>query len=196
VNLDKQLKDGSWEMDQDFDVLDGYAANYQKEWGKYKDQILPAMIEVLGLEFYQPVIDVPCAHWFKAQSTPLMMSFYYYPDQFVDVLTHELVHVLLTDNSLFSFKDPNCEVDLTLRWKKLFGEHEFTTLVHIPVHAVSKYIYLDVLKNPARFERDMKEVKDDAPYVAAWKYVNSNDYMQIIEQLKKDYQDLAKDLKT
>jgi hypothetical protein len=64
------------------------------------------------------------------------------------------------------------------------------------VHAVSKYIYLDVLKNPARFERDMKEVKDDAPYVAAWKYVNSNDYMQIIEQLKKDYQDLAKDLKT
>ena len=31
------------------------------------------------------------------------------------------------------------DFDLTGEWKKLFGDHEFKVLVHIPVHAVLKH---------------------------------------------------------
>lgn len=194
VHLDKQLNDGSWTMDSDEETLREYAANYQKEWDKYHKKIVTALVEATGLEFYQDVIDVPCAHYFRAQSSPLMMSFYYYPDQFVDVFIHELIHVLLTDNKTISLKDHNCTTELDKRWQKLFGRHDFTTLVHIPVHALSKYIYLDVLKEPYRLDRDMKDVKNNAPYVRAWKYVNDNNYRQVVKKIKQDYANLQKEL--
>jgi hypothetical protein len=192
VTLNRQLNDGSWKMDEDPELLHTFAKNYQTEWNKQSKKILTALTEATGLEFYMPVIDVPCAHWFKAQSTPLTMSFYYYPDQFVDVLTHELCHVLLTDNNIIQLKTKGDSLEA--RWEKLFGKHKFNTLVHIPVHALCKYIYVDVLKNPSRLERDMEDVKSDKSYIDSWNYINSHDYKKIIADLKNDYARLAESL--
>ena len=190
-HLDKQLGDGTWKMEEDFDTLTQYAANYQAAWNPVGATILGSITKVLGIQFYQQVIDVPCAHWFRNQSEPLMMNFYYQPDQFVDQLTHELCHVLLTDNHLFSTKTTNA-VNLLERWQRLFGtEHSTVTLVHIPVHALCKYVYLDVLKQPERLKRDIEDVKNYEDYATSWKYVNQHDYKQIIASLKQDYQHIA-----
>jgi len=164
-----------------------WTENYRKEWAKYEAKIMHALTEALGVQFRQPVIDVSVAPGIRAMSSPLIMNFMYYPDQFVDVLTHELIHVLLTDNDKYTINEPGQPIWLDQEWAKLFGEHEFDVLVHVPVHAIHKHIYLDVLKEPERLERDKENVKDDRPYAEAWRYVDEHDCKKIIERLKSFY---------
>lgn len=181
-------------LDND-ETLEEYAQNYRNEWAKYEARILSALYESLGIAFYRPVIDVACIPGVMPASDPLIMSFHDFPNQFVDTLTHELCHVLLTDNNIYSTKSSEKEMDLAKRWGNLFGtEHDFKTLVHIPVHALSKFIYLDILQESSRLARDMEEVKGNRPYKAAWDYVNAHDYKQIIEQLKQDYKEIEREL--
>ncbi len=129
---------------------------YRKAWANYQTTILQGMTEVLDLSFYRPVIDVTLAPYFGHKSTPLIINFRPDPDRFVDVLTHELLHVLQTDNTKHQELGPHSTVDLLAEWRRLFGEHERVMLVHIPLHALHKYIYLDILKAPERLEREIR----------------------------------------
>jgi hypothetical protein len=164
---------------------------YRKAWAKNQDKILSGMQFVLGLEFYRPVIDVALAPIFTPMSDPLIMNLRHDPDQFVDVLTHELFHVLLTDNKIISNR--NQETNLLSQWQKLYGKkHSWSTLVHIPVHAGCKYIFIDVLKEPSRVQRDIDDIKtwsskDGEGYLKSWEYVDKHDYQQILTDLKEMY---------
>jgi hypothetical protein len=193
-DLFEKYNDGSQKLSSKSDCLK-WAEAYRNEWAKYEAKVLPALSEVSGLTFYRQVIDVACAPWLAGQSDPLLMSYYYEPDQFIDQLTHELCHVLLTDNTMYSDHSSSKWINLSERWAKLFGEvHDFTTLVHIPVHALCKYIFVDVLKEPGRVERDVADCAGNEPYKKSWDYVNAHDYHEIIEQLKADYKQLQKEL--
>jgi hypothetical protein len=168
--------------------------NYIEAWLPYEEKILTSMEEILGLQFRQEMIDVYIAPWFSAFSDPLVIGVRLSPDEFIDTLTHELLHRLLTDNTLVS-----TELFLLPEWEKLFGkELTFTALVHIPVHAVHKAIYLDVLKEPERLVRDIENNKSNQAidYIAAWEYVNKNDYNEIIEKLKNSYKELSENKNT
>lgn len=170
-----------------------YADAYRNEWKKYENKILPALVEVLDIEFYKPVIDVNLAPYFIPQSDPLIIHFRAEPDEFVDILTHELTHVLLTDNNKYSTKANPDDNRLNEGWEELFGkDHDFNTLVHIPVHAICKYIFLDVLKQPERLERELNKTgkKNMQAYVDSWAYVEKNGYKSIIEKLKNFYKDI------
>jgi hypothetical protein len=171
-----------------------WTANYRQEWVKYNQKLLTAMTEVLGVTFYKPVIDVSTAPFFMSQSDPLIINFVSMPDEFVDVLAHELLHVLLTDNNKVRVRDETTAIDLAKEWKKLFGEHDRSALNHIPVHAMLKYLYIDVLNDATRFDRDVKKastLSNAASYVSAWKYVNDNDHKAIVTQLKDSYAAIA-----
>lgn len=75
----------------------------------------------------------------------------------------------------------------------MFGDsNEFNTLVHIPVHAVQKAIYFDLLKIPERYEAEIQGLKDNNAnaYLKSWDYVNANDYHKIIRDLKDLYSSL------
>lgn len=172
-----KLADNEW--------MEWKVGEYKKAWEPYEHKIIQAMYDITGLEFRQSVIDVYIAPWFSAISNPMVIGVIYGPDVFVDTLTHELLHRLLTDNTLISY-----ETDLLPEWKKLFGkQHSFVTTVHIPVHAVHKAICLDILKAPERIQRDIKMCKDhnSINYVKSWDYVNKHDYKEIIEKLKNNY---------
>lgn len=148
------------------------------------------MTQLLELSFYRSVIDVTVAPYFGHKSTPLIINTRPDPDTFVDVLTHELLHVLQTDNTIHQALGPHSTIDLLAQWRKLFGDHDKLTLVHIPVHAIHKYIYLDLLKEPKRLERELRLLNNSStgkPYIAAWKYVNDKDYKEIIEHIKRLY---------
>jgi hypothetical protein len=162
---------------------------YRKAWGPEEQKILTAMCDITELTFYQNVIDVYIAPWFNAFSSPLVIGVTKKPEQFVDTLTHELLHRLFTDNIIITPK-----TELLKEWQKLFGEeHTFTTVVHIPVHAVHKAIYLDVLNSPKRLKADIEEVHtlklDD--YIKAWDYVDRHGHQKIINQLKESSKKLA-----
>lgn len=144
------------------------------------------------MSFRQDIIDVYIAPWFTAFSDPMIIGVIHKPDLFVDILTHELIHRLITDNVTTPYNAP-----LLREWKKLFGkQHDWNTLVHIPVHAINKAIYLDILKSPKRLKRDIKRCsKFSVGYKEAWDYVEEYGYQEIIEQLRQSYNNLAVDKK-
>lgn len=164
---------------------------YRDAWKPFEQKILTSMTEILGLSFRQNIIDVNIAPWFGAFSDPMVIGVMREPDVFVDTLTHELLHRLLTDNTAIPH-----ETMLLTEWQKLFGkEHSFGMVVHIPVHAVHKAIYLDVLKEPERLKRDVAENNkhNAADYIGAWDYVEKHGYKEIIKKLKKSYENLEKE---
>jgi hypothetical protein len=186
---------GDYELESDEQFMK-WTDNYRAAWRKHEKPIIAALTEALGVSFYKPVIDVACVPSFRPASSPLIIGFRTDSDEFVDVLTHELCHVLLTDNNVVQLNKPKPQMDLSKVWTNLFGTgHSFGTLVHIPVHALCKYIYLDILKQPKRHSRDIAVSKsykaDGQDYVKAWEYVDSHDYKQIIADLKKSYQEAA-----
>lgn len=181
---DKNLADDEW--------MEKRVAEYQKAWKPVEQKILMGMTERLELSFRQNIIDVNIAPWFNAFSDPMVIGVMQEPDLFVDTLTHELLHRLLTDNTTVPY-----ETQLLAEWQKLFGRnHTFGTVVHIPVHAVHKAIYLEVLKDPKRLERDIANNKkyEATDYIEAWDYVEKHDYKNIIEKLNKSYRNLRKEL--
>ena len=165
---------------------DEYAAitkAYQQAWRPFETKILGGMTNILGLSFKQNIIDVYIAPWFNAFSDPLVIGVTLEPDVFVDILTHELIHRLLTDNTTV----PD-DALLLIEWRQLFGEqNSFGMTVHIPVHAVHKAIYLDVLKAPERLERDVanNQKNNATDYLNAWNYVDEHGYQEIITKLQK-----------
>lgn len=173
--------------------MDKIVKAYQKAWEPKEKVILESICKLYNLSFRQNVIDVHIAPWFSAFSDPLVIGVKYSPDEFIDTLAHELLHRLFTDNTTLPYKSNV----LLEEWQKLFGkDYYFNTLVHIPVHAGMKYIYIDVLKQPKRLRRDIKSSEDNAktwgkPYVTAWEYVESNGYKEISDQLKNSYKELA-----
>jgi hypothetical protein len=180
---DSELADDKW--------IEKRVAKYQKAWKPLEQKILGGMTSTLGLSFRQNIIDVNIAPWFNAFSDPMVIGVMQEPDVFVDTLTHELIHRLLTDNTAIPH-----ETLLLSEWQKLFGKsNTFGTTVHIPVHAVHKAIYLDILKAPKRLERDIEANKkyDAVDYIAAWDYVEKHGYKKIISQLQKSYDQLAKE---
>lgn len=160
---------------------------YRKEWKEKEQIILKGMQDTFDLKFYKPIIDVTLAPAFVPKSKPLIINFRSEPDQFIDILTHELFHNLFTDNQ---YVQHHIYVDLLSRWAKLFGKRDRVELVHIPVHAGLKAIYLDVLKEPHRLERDIEECQKWPVYMAAWEYVEKNDYKKIIEKFKNSYKEV------
>lgn len=180
---DDKLADDKW--------MEKRVAEYNKAWKPYEKKVLNGLCDTLDLNFRQNIIDVYIAPWFRAFSDPMVIGVMQEPDLFIDTLTHELTHRLLTDNTLIPH-----ETMLLEPWQKLFGKnHSFGTVVHIPVHAVNKAIYLDVLNEPDRLERDIAGNKkyEATDYIAAWDYVEKHGYKEIISKLKKSYEELAKE---
>jgi hypothetical protein len=164
-------------------------AAYREAWQPFEHIILKGMQNVTGLSFRQNMIDVYVAPWFSAFSDPLVIGVTYQPDVFIDTLTHELIHRLLSDNTTIPFgTELKTHNDITL-----YGEgHNFKTLIHISVHAVHKAIYLDILDAPERLTTDIDGVKqetswDASDYVKAWEYVDTHDNHHIIHNLKGAY---------
>ena len=160
---------------------------YQKAWNPYEQKVLTGMCSVLDLTFRQNIIDVYIAPWFAAFSDPMTIGVRYKPNEFVNTLTHQLLHRLLTDNNESAYDTP-----YAARWKKLFGkEVSWNTLVHIPVHAAMQAVFEDVLDEPQRTADDKKLCAEWPAYAAAWEYVDGHSYQRVIDQVRVDYKELA-----
>lgn len=176
-----------------YDEYQEKVQTYRSEWKKYESTIIPSLTESIGVTFYKSVIDVHCAPYFIPKSEPLIMNYRSDPDEFVDVLTHELSHVLLTDNNVYQAREAKQKFSLIEKWQEMYGDLERHVLAHIPVHAMSKYIYVDILADDKRLMRDRKSSegrKGGQAYVDAWEYVEKHDYRNILEGLRKMYEDI------
>lgn len=154
---------------------------YVQWWSPLGTEILNGLCDVLQLEYRQNIIDIYVAPWFKPISDPMVIGpAFQSEDALINTLTHELIHRLLTDNTSINYQH-----DFLADWKAIFGDnHDFNTLVHIPVHAVMKKLYLDVIDRPDLLQLDIDNVSNNQPYARAWEYVNNNDYVELINKLE------------
>lgn len=157
---------------------------YRKAWRPQERKILRGLVELLGLSFRQNVIDVYVAPYFPTSGDPLIISTAHEPNVFADILTHELIHRLMTDNTT----TPHT-LRLSPKLECLYGKRPYAELVHIPVNAIHKALYLDILASPELLERNIALNKeyDDTSCIRAWNYVNSHDYKEIIARLRTVY---------
>lgn len=179
------LKEAGVEHAANKDFLVNKAMEYTDAWSEKGEVILMAMCDILNLEFNQNIIDAYVLPFSNSFSDPMIISTKYTPNRFIEVFTHELTHRLLTDNTKLGTVG---DKKLLPHWEQLFGnEYSFVALVHIPVHALIKYIFLDVLHEPERLEHDIELCKKSPDYTLAWEYVQAHDYKDIITKLKEQY---------
>jgi hypothetical protein len=144
---------------------------FKEEWNKYGCNILMTIKEISGLDFVREVFDVYVVSGTpRDMSDPIIIRSRYEPDEFLDVLVHELLHRLLTLNKV----------------KVPYEEENDTVRGHVYVHAIMKYIYLDLLKDGGRLERNLQRSKKHSTgdYIRAWEIVDDVGYMKLISQIK------------
>lgn len=174
-----------------FSEVEEYTNQLKKVWSKYESSILETIPFLYGVDFKKPIIDIYVSPWNASISNPLIISPNRVPEIHIETVIHELLHVLFTDNTAFSMHDENQKVKLIDEWRNLFGiDLDWKTVVHIPVHAGLKAIFLETLDAPERVERDILRHQDNPAYKAAWEYVEKHDYHVINEQLKELYKQL------
>lgn len=163
--------------------------SYEQAWLPYGDKIVRGICEILDLEFRQNVIDLYAAPFYQSFSFPLFIATKYEPDRAVDVIAHELIHVLLYDNTVAS-------LDLAREeraWQKMFKglDDNVVATLHVPVHAVLQALFDDILGEPERTARDKKMCEKYPDYKIAWEYVDKVGYKEVIEQLRISYRRLS-----
>ncbi len=155
---------------------------YKKEWRKYEKSILKGMCHALKLSFVQNIVDVHIVSGNpRAFSNPIVMKSGYAPEEFVNVLAHELIHRLLSNNS------ETIDMKVLVR---LFPKEDSLTRGHVLIHAILKYIYLDILKQPNRLKMDLERshsaaTKGVSAYQRAWEIVNAGDYIEFVHDFMK-----------
>lgn len=152
--------------------------DYKNEWSEHEARILKSMCAILGLEFKRNAIDVYIVSGNPRQlSAPIVIKSGFTPDEFVDSLTHELIHALFGDNGKI--------VPISI-WDEMFPGETKLVKSHAVVHSVLKYIYLDVLKDDKRLEKNIAGSKkhDTNDYFRAWEIVDEKGYTEIIKKFK------------
>ncbi|MEX2054001.1 MAG: hypothetical protein WD883_00435 [Candidatus Colwellbacteria bacterium] len=153
---------------------------FQLAWAKEGDSIMEAICSFLGLDFAQKEIDVYIVPGISALSDPLIVGSNIKVGLFTDMLTHELIHRLLTENTR--------ELPVGNIWREMFPDvDDRKVLNHILVHAVHKHIYLDVLEDKVRYEEDVERATRKEAYKKSWAMVNELGYTTLIENFKKHY---------
>ena len=159
---------------------------YKEEWSKYEKKILKGVCDVFELNFKANIIDVYIVSGNpRSMSHPLIIKSCYPPDKFVDVLTHELIHRLIDSNGLSR---------IVYKVKKKYINESGLVKAHIIIHAILKYIYLDILKQRYRLNRSLLSSKKHCTdeYSRAWEIVKKDGYRKIISDFKSKYKKLKK----
>lgn len=150
---------------------------FRAEWDKNGQKILQALYDATGFEFKRNIIDVYIVSATnRDMSAPLIIRSRYTAQEFIEVITHELIHVLFGDNNFH----PG------------FEEENSTTRNHIYLYAILKHIYLDLLKQPEIFQKEITKYTPEnlvlhpvnADYARAWQIVEEKGYMNLIKEVK------------
>jgi hypothetical protein len=145
---------------------------FRKEGQKNSDKILNAICEVTKKTFLSEKLDVYVVNATpKDMSAPIIIRSRYTPEEFIDSLIHELLHVFLRENKIMQYKT-DIDVDMT-------------TKNHIDVFAILTHIYKNVLKDEQRLEKikEKSNTPQNLSYKKAWDIVEKIGYKKIIETI-------------
>ncbi len=155
---------------------------YQKEWMKYGDDILSALFEITGLKFERNKIDIFIVSGvLRSYSNPIIISGSLKIEPFIDILTHELIHLLILDNKI--------ETRVHKYIDDIYPMQSKTTRSHILVFAIQTHIFIKVFNDKKRIITAMERSKKHGTkeYSVAWEIVNKFGYKNVIEGIKNKF---------
>ena len=140
-------------------------------WEKEGSRIEKTLTSITGLNFTRQTI--PCyLNSSQSFSDPLTLQIEKVDDMY-DNLAHELVHVILTQNSK----------KIDKKWKAFFGRFKdevFTTRVHIAVHAIHLLLAKSIFPNRVSRIRSYSKFR---AYVRSWEIVEKEGADNIVFQI-------------
>jgi len=155
-----------------------YIKKVEKLWRKEKKRVLLELSKITHLGWKSKVIYCYVVGRCRPFSDPLTMPIYEkYPDYFIDVLTHELIHQLFIQN------EKELEKSWHYIWRKYKRETD-NTKIHIPLHAIHSHIYYKFF-NEKRIKRDIKFISFLPDYKKSWQIVQKEYYQNIINEFVK-----------
>lgn len=146
---------------------------FKQEGQKVAGVILNAICDVTGKTFQSEVVDVYVINATpKDMSAPIIIRSRYTPDEFIDALLHELLHVFLRENKIKHF-ETNLELDNT-------------TKNHIQLFAICTHIYKNILKDEVRLEKikELSNTPQNLSYKQAWEIVDGVGYKKILQNIR------------
>lgn len=155
---------------------------FQENWLKDGKKILQGVCDILVLDFHRNMIPV-----YVVSGNPrpfgdpiVIRADFARPESFIDVLVHELIHILFMDNQK--------KVPWSI-FMEMFPNESPSAQNHVIVHAVLKYVYLEILKDPERLQRDINRSSKhkNRDYIRAWEIVEERGYKELITQFTKKY---------
>ncbi len=162
------------------DELMAYIGHVCANWKKEEEVIVNGMREALGLDFYANAIDVHIVRALRGGfSSPLVLSALIPKEVFTDALTHELIHILITESTQ--------ALDIREIFSRLYNVPERLVRNHILVHATHEYVYKDILRSPERYDADIAKSVRNPAYKQAWDIVTERGYKNILAEFRKEY---------
>ncbi len=159
------------------EIIDAQVIMYKREWEKYGGKILEGMCQTTGLNFKRNWIDVFVVSGNpRPFSRPLVLKSRYSGTEFINFLTHELIHCLFAD------------YDDVKGFNPAYPHENVTVSKHVIIHAILKYVLLDVLDKPEYLAADIANCTKypELGYHEAWNIVEKVGYMKIIEDFKEN----------
>ena len=156
--------------------IKNYILKIEPLWKKQEKRILQEISKLTNLHWIEKIIKVYVVGNFRPYSDPLTVRLENNPKDFIDILTHELIHQIQSQNSKI-FK----------KWlaymKKKYKKEKRRTKSHILLHAVHKMIYLRLF-NKKRLNRNIKRSYRDS-YKRAWEIVEEEGAENIIKKFRE-----------
>jgi hypothetical protein len=154
-----------------------YIKSVEKLWNKVGKKVLREISKVTSLKWKSKVIHCYVVGKCVPFSDPLTLPVYKEKDYFIDVLIHELIHQIFSQNLE--------ETDRARKYiQRKYKNESYKTRGHIPVHAVHAHIYMKFF-DAERLERDFKAANKIPDYRRSWEIVKKEGYEKIIEEFVK-----------
>ncbi len=152
-----------------------YIEIVKPKWKQEETKILNKISELMQLQWKDEVIKVYVVGAGIPYSDPLTIV-HYKEDYvaFIDVLTHELIHQLQSQNSTIYSK-------WITHLGKTYPEEKRKTKSHILLHAVHKLLYLELFTQE-RLEKNIQKSAKKPAYKRAWDIVEEEGAENILKK--------------
>lgn len=157
--------------------VQNYIEKMERFWKEYEKAILQEISKVTGLKWKEKEVICYVVSDCRPFSDPLTLPVYKDKNYFIDVLTHELIHQIFT-------QDESKKAEKTWKYfRRKYKNESFVTRIHIPLHAMHWYIYKKLFSEE-RLRRDVALASRFPDYKKAWKIVEKEGYENIIRKFR------------
>jgi hypothetical protein len=153
-----------------------YVKKVEVEWEKLEKIVLHELGKTVKLKWKEREIICYVVGDCRPFSDPLTLPIYDDTSLFIDVLIHELVHRLFSQDNNYEEAEKSWGY-----FDDKYKNETFLTRIHIPLNATLEHIYRKIL-DTKRLDRDIKRSSFRIDYAKAWENVAKDGYKNIIKK--------------